>query len=239
MFPQRINLADKLLTIRNKNSKVPDMLRQVYALMNADEQHRETIKAQLSEKEIAESNDLVFDLLETDKIFHLDHIKTVCVDYRLRFLDSHRFKAQIPEEAITKIKQLEILHNTQLKGFKIAAPSKLFKLDNYDDPLLFVPIGNDYYYLIHKWGHDMSAYRKWLVRPFRDFGSLLVLLTVVSLMLSLLVSKDAFGEARPGVVVVISFLFIFKALCGITLYYCFWKGKNFNTAIWNSDFYNH
>lgn len=218
---------------------MPDMLQQVQALLNADEQHREAIRSNFAEGGIAESNDLVFDLLETDRIFHLDNIKAVCVDYRLRFLDSHRFKAQIPEEAIAKIKQLEKQHNTQLKGFKIAAPSKLFKLDNYDDPLLFVPIGNDYYYLIHKWGHDMNAYRKWLVRPFRDFGSLLILLTVVSLMLALLVSKDAFGEAKPGVVVVISFLFIFKTLCGITLYYCFWKGKNFNTAIWNSDFYNH
>ena len=33
-------------------------------------------------------------------------------------------------------------------------------------------------------------------------------------------------------------LFMFKAVAGIALYYGFAKGKNFNTAIWNSKYYN-
>ena len=43
---------------------------------------------------------------------------------------------------------------------KMMAPSKLFELENYDDPLMFVNLGNNYYYLIHKWGNDMSFFRK-------------------------------------------------------------------------------
>ncbi|WP_395062778.1 hypothetical protein [Flavobacterium sp.] len=39
------------------------------------------------------------------------------------------------------------------------APSKAFNLKKYDDPLLFAPIGNDYYYLIHKWGNDLAWYK--------------------------------------------------------------------------------
>ncbi len=239
MFSQRVNLADKLLAVRNKRIKVPDMLFQVQEILAADEAHRLQVRQNIEAKGQATSNGFVFDFLETDKIFYIDTIKTLCIDYRLRFLDSYRFKAQIPQEAITKIKNLEKLHNTTLTGFKIAAPSRLFKLDNYDDPLLFAPIGNGYYYLIHKWGIDMSIYRKWLVRPFRDFGSFLVFLVAVSLLLAFTVSEKALGNADPDLVRFISFLFIFKSVCGIALYYCFWKGKNFNTAIWNSDFYNH
>lgn len=161
------------------------------------------------------------------------------MDYRLRFLNSHRFKGQVPEEAVSKIRSLEKQYNTNLSGFKIAAPSKLFKLDNYDDPLLFAPIGNGYYYLIHKWGNDISGWRKLLVRPFRDFGSFLLFLILVSAMLTFMISDGALGAADVSVMRFICFLFIFKGICGISLYYCFWKGKNFNTAIWNSDYYNH
>ena len=34
------------------------------------------------------------------------------------------------------------------------------------------------------------------------------------------------------------FLFMFKAVGGIVLFYGFAKGKNFNNAIWNSKYYN-
>ena len=102
----------------------------------------------------------MFDLLETDKIFHIDQIKKLAINFRLRFLDSHLFKNQIPDEAITKIRVLEKNHKTTLQGFKIIAPSKTFQLENYDDPLLFAPIGNNYYYLIHKWGNDLSRYSR-------------------------------------------------------------------------------
>jgi hypothetical protein len=156
----------------------------------------------------------------------------------MRFLDSHLFKNDIPDEAISKIKNLEISHNTKLEGFKIMAPSKLFHLKNFDDPLLFVPIGNNYYYLIHKWGNDLSPFRKITMRPFRNLGSLLTLLLAVSLGLAFLVPQDALGKVSHDIFVALSFLFIFKSLCGITLYFCFWQGKNFNEEIWDSKFYN-
>ena len=41
------------------------------------------------------------------------------------------------------------------------APSKLFELENYDDPLLFASLGDGYYYLIHKWGNDLSFLEKY------------------------------------------------------------------------------
>ncbi|QEE49035.1 hypothetical protein FUA48_05410 [Flavobacterium alkalisoli] len=235
----RKNLVDELLAQRKRSLTEADLIESVKVLLIRDETQRQAIKQRLNDGGEQDSNSFIFDYLESDRIFHVDQIKAVCVDYRLRFLNSNRFKGQVPEEAVSKIRSLEKQHNTTLSGFKIAAPSKLFKLDNYDDPLLFTPIGNGYYYLVHKWGNDISGWRKLLVRPFRDFGSFLLFLVLVSVMLTFMISDGALGVADVSVMRFICFLFIFKGVCGISLYYCFWKGKNFNTAIWNSDYYNH
>ena len=52
-------------------------------------------------------NNFDFDRLETHRIFHLNQIKKVCIDYRLRFLDLKYFKGNIPNEGVEKIIQLE------------------------------------------------------------------------------------------------------------------------------------
>ena len=50
-----------------------------------------------------------FDLIKLPKtrIYHIDHIKKVCIDYRLRFLDIKYFKNILPIEALNIIKKLE------------------------------------------------------------------------------------------------------------------------------------
>ena len=141
-----VNLNQKLLHCRRKRTTDTDILKQVFNVLEQESHHDEAIQTNITKSELAVKNDLVFDLLETDKIFHIEDLKKICVTYRLRFLDSALFKNDIPYEGIIKIKQMEKVHETTLKGYKIMAPSKLFKLKNYDDPLLFVPIGNEYYY---------------------------------------------------------------------------------------------
>ena len=63
-------------------------------------------------------NNFDFDLLNQQKIFHLDHIKKICIDYRLRFLDIKYFKNDLPNEAIKKIDVIEKLHDTKLGNTK-------------------------------------------------------------------------------------------------------------------------
>lgn len=238
MLLEKTNLEVELISARRKFISEEGLLAEIKNIFAQDEQKRLSIKEKLKTESSTKSNEFIFDLLETDKIFHINNIKSICIDYRLRFLESNLFKNEIPEEAITKIKAIEKNHNTILNGFKIMAPSKLFHLKNFDDPLLFVPMGNDYYYLIHKWGNDLSPFRKIIMRPFRNLGSLVALLLVVSFAAAFLVPVDVLGQVTPGIFHALSFLFIFKALCGIAIYYCFWKGKNFNEEIWNSKYYN-
>ena len=159
MLIERRNLETELQNYRSKETNENDFLAEVKAFLAKDDDFRDTIKDKIKGISSTNQNNFNFDLLETDKIYHVQQIKDICIDYRLRFLDSSFFKNDIPEEAISKIKNFEKNHNTTLDGFKIMAPSKLFQLKNYDDPLLFAPIGNDYYYLIHKWGNDINPFK--------------------------------------------------------------------------------
>lgn len=238
MLLNRTNLETELQSYRSKETNEIDFLAEVKAFLAQDDNNREEIKLKIKGSSSTKQNNFDFDLLETKNIYHVQQIKEICVDYRLRFLDSSFFKNDIPEEAISKIKYLEKNHNTTLDGFKIMAPSKLFQLKNYDDPLLFAPIGNDYYYLIHKWGNDINPFRKIAVRPFRDFGSLLVFLFAISALIALVTPGNLFGPGNEDIFKVVCGLFIFKSLSAIALYFSFWQGKNFNEAIWNSTFYN-
>lgn len=177
-----------------------------------------------------------FDQLETRKIFHLSQIKKVCIDYRLRFLDIKYFKGNLPKEAIEKITQLEKDHQTTLDGFKIMAPSVLFRLKKTDDPLLFVPLGNNYFYLIHKWGNDMSFFRKTWAWPFKNIWNLLITILVVSFFATLITPYQIFTKNPSASTFWMLYFFMFKAIASIVLFYGFALGKNFNPAIWNNRY---
>ncbi|WP_010181306.1 hypothetical protein [Aquimarina agarilytica] len=177
--------------------------------------------------------------LNPDHIYHINDIKKICITYRLRFLSTHYFKGDYPVEAISKIKDLERKHETAFFNFKVIAPSSLFKLKNADDPLLFIPIENDYYYFVHKWGNDVHPLRKIWAWFFKSFENTLLLCFFTSLVITLLIPEGMFSPAQnPSIGFFIELLFMFKSVVAVVLYYGFAKGKNFNTAIWNSKYYN-
>ena len=181
-------------------------------------------------------NDFDLDKLAAANIFHIDNIKNTCIDYRLRFLDLKYFKNDLPQEAFDKIARLEAVHGTTLSGFKIMAPSKLFRLKNTDDPLLFVPIGNDYFYLIHQWGEDLSPFRKLFMWPFKNIWNLMVLIMGISWIATSLTPMAIFSKTTSWSTYWMVYFFMFKAIASIVLFYGFALGKNFNPAIWNSKY---
>jgi len=77
-----IDLHAQLLSVRKKEE---DVLKEVFDILSAEET----------------TNTFDFDKLDTHRIFHLNHIREICIDYRLRFLDISRFKGVIPQEAIS------------------------------------------------------------------------------------------------------------------------------------------
>ena len=238
MLLKKTNVEEKLRNYRDKVSHPNTLLEQVNCILKADASHQQKIQNELVNSIENTTNKFNIDLLESDKIYHLSYIKEICIDYRLRFLDTKYFKGNYPSEAIAEIKKLEKKHQIQIQGFRIIAPSKVFKLENADDPLLFAPIGNDYFYLIHKWGNDLHPLRKLLVLPFKNFINLTALILIVSYVTTELLPMWLFAREGDSSMFWLLFIFIFKMVAAITLFYGVALGKNFNHAIWNSKYFN-
>jgi hypothetical protein len=236
---KRTDIEEKLKKSKAKAYKENDILDQVAAILKEEDRKEDEIMARMkSPQRPTPRNHFDIDLLETDRIYHVDQIRDICITYRLRFLDTKYFKNEIPYDALIKIKEMEKDHNLQMRGFKIVAPSKMFKLENADDPLLFAPIGNGYFYLIHKWGNDLNPLRKLWAWSFKTFENLAVATILVSLLVSYLIPNGIFSKETTSVEFIMIFFFTFKAIGSMVLYYAFAAGKNFNTAIWNSKYFN-
>lgn len=181
-------------------------------------------------------NNFDFDQLETHRIYHEDEIRDVCIQYRLRFLDLKYYKSDLPESAHQAIAKIEKDHDTVLADFKLMAPSVLFRLKRQDDPLLFVPLGNKYYYLVHKWGNDLHPLRKLMMWPFRNIWNLLLTVAAVSWVATEITPMDLFTKTPDPTSYWMLFFFMFKAIASVVLFYGFALGKNFNPAIWNNKY---
>ena len=177
--------------------------------------------------------------IDSNKLFHVNQIKKICIDYRLRFLELNLFKGKVPKKAYQNLEKFKADHPNLKFDLKIMAPSKLFELENYDDPLLFASLGNGYYYLIHKWGNDLSFFRKISVWPFKNLVTILTFISIISLVITALVPGNIFYyDGKPGTQFFITFLFILKSVIAIFIYYGFSLGKNFNEFIWNRKYFN-
>ncbi len=231
---QKLNIHQELLKERSKDTK-SNQLGEVLKKIWAESDLKSTkIKDTLNSKNDSSYNSLDFDKMDSNKIFHEKTIEKICVDYRLRFLDTNYFKGEYPDDLNRIVLNIENEHNTILKNFKIIAPSKLFKLRSPDDPLLFVPIGNGYYYLIHKWGNEMKRLRKLLVLPFKNLNNLLIFSIIFSALFTA-GGKMIFNTMTDAEVFTL-FLFAVKSFVFIFFYLFFLVGKNFNQTIWNSRF---
>lgn len=234
----RIDIEERLKTGRNTRISPDTLLQEVYSVLEKNDHKHEEIREKLSLSAGSHNNTFNLSLLESERIFHLSDIQKICVDYRLRFLDSKYFKGEFPEEAISEIRRIEAQHGTSISRFKIMAPAKLLKLENADDPLLFADLGNDYFYLIHKWGRDLHPLRKLMMWPFRRVGNMVLTIFAFSALLTAIFPMHWFSENPSVGEYFFFFLFTVKSVAGLTVLYGGSKGKNFNEVIWNSKYYN-
>ncbi|MDO1511214.1 hypothetical protein Q2T41_00870 [Maribacter confluentis] len=238
LFP-KTDLEKKLHKAKSKRIQSEEhLLNNVLEIFAQVDEDFDRIETNVSSSSKMLQNDFKLNELKLENIYHIEDIKKICIDYRLRFLDTKYFKGKLPVEALSKIKQLENLHQTEIKGFKIIAPSKLFKLEDKDDPLLFAPIGNGYFYLIHKWGNDLHPMRKLLMWPFKNIVNLAVLILMISYVATLMIPNGLFSKSSTNAQFWIMYFFVFKCIAAVVIFYGFALGKNFNPAIWNSKYFN-
>ena len=216
----RTNIEESLNRIKTKNI----------------DQHEKELKNLINHLNINSFNSFDFEKLDPNKIYSINTIKSVCIDYRLRFLDIKYFKNKLPNEVFQKIKSLEKTHNTNIGDFKIMAPSALFRLEKTDDPLLFVPLGNNYYYLVHKWGNDLHPFRKLIMWPFKNIWNLLFTILLFSFLVTEITPLTLFTKTPNTSSYWMLLFFMFKAIASVVLYFGFALGKNFNPAIWNNKY---
>ena len=110
MLFSRTNIHDKLLKERAKYISKQDILAQVERVFEEDRFRESDILNTLKATPQDGYNEFNFDQLDIHRIFHIKQIKNICIDYRLRFLDTKYFKGKYPQEVLSAIKYLENTH---------------------------------------------------------------------------------------------------------------------------------
>lgn len=98
-----------------------------------------------------------------ERVFHVSQIKGICNKYYLRFLPTKYYKGSVDVNLPERITNFEVAYGTKCNkdNMFIVAPVSSFKLEERPkDPLLFYRINDEYYYLIHKWGNDLSIFNR-------------------------------------------------------------------------------
>jgi hypothetical protein len=105
------------------------------------------------------------------QIFTVDEIKNLACKYALKFLRSDEYSGEVDVEMLAKIKEFSKESGIDMNGAKlqynffILAPQAAFVLKNKPDPIprdpiLFYRIDENHFRLIHKWGNDLSNWRR-------------------------------------------------------------------------------
>ena len=102
-----VDIQDELIRVRQKHEKVFRRLSdEVASALKQGKQADEYIVSRLRSAPKPGKANINPDLLEKSRIFSIDDIKAICIDYRLRFLDSKYFKIEeLPYDAIMAIKK--------------------------------------------------------------------------------------------------------------------------------------
>lgn len=141
----------------------------------------------VKEKESIERKKEYLKGLDRSRIFTEDEIKSLCVSYRLKFLRINSYRGSIDPNLPDRIKEFKTMFEASGHGsrrmdyydFMICAPKESFKLEEHPvDPLLFYPVGGGFYYLVHKWGNDISILRWIKSLKMRSFTSWAVVNTL-------------------------------------------------------------
>ncbi|MGE0568788.1 MAG: hypothetical protein AB7O73_12625 [Bacteroidia bacterium] len=234
----KIDIENELLRFKIKSFKhEEDVVNEAYKILNRD---------LFLNKKVLDNLKLYnksFEFVDEDEsdplsVFTEQHIQTIAIKYRLKFLDSQKFKKDIPFEAIEKIKAINHAQKKDIKHFKILAPIESFIEPKKDVAIqLFAQTDHNNYLFIHSWGDEFPWYRKLLCWPIRRFETLFATVILISAILAcslptkliwLPEGADYWGTYRVG-----AFFHILIFNMGVTAYFTFALGKNFSTKSWN------
>lgn len=238
----KVNLERALTNERNvqKKSEENQILSQLKSLFEAEWENDQRVLRTFNKGAISSDLPSPSNLSE-ERIYDLDSIRNLCVKYRLRFLSTKQFKGEIPTQALLSVKGVERKVGHDLEAFMIAAPAKMFNLeDSNKDPLLFTPLNDGRFYLIDKWGDDLAWYRRAINWPLTSPITLLFTLLGVAGILALLIPSDQLSASGQFLnsMRIVAFGWNIFFLLGITSYLWFASHAKFSIHAWNSKTFN-
>jgi len=234
-----LNLEQQLIHERMRQQQ---LMNEVHALLEEVNRKDEKILQRLRESHPDKSLLLRIDNADRKQVYSLAEIKNICVRYRLRFLQSSHFKSAFPYEALMKIKEFENKYGVEISDFKIIAPDHAFELQNINkDPLLFVKLTDDSFFLLHKWGKDLAWYKKFLFLPLQNpvifFLTLLACCAIGALVIPVQWMNVMNFQSEVFLRLWLAVHFFIMST-GIVLWLGISFSKNFSCNTWNSKYYN-
>jgi len=234
-----LNLEQQLIHERMRQQQ---LMNEVHALLEEVNRKDEKILQRLRESHPDKDLFLRIDDADRKQVYSLAEIKNICVRYRLRFLQSSHFKSAFPYEALMKIKEFENKYGVEISDFKIIAPDHAFELQNINkDPLLFVKLTDDSFFLLHKWGKDLAWYKKFLFLPLQNpvifFLTLLACCAIGALVIPVQWMNVMNFQSEVFLRLWLAVHFFIMST-GIVLWLGISFSKNFSCNTWNSKYYN-
>jgi hypothetical protein len=74
--------------------------------------------------------------------------------------------------------------------------------------------------------------------PFKSLETILISALVLSFIITYTFNYNILESNTQSAQFIILFLFMFKSVVGVTIFYAFSQGKNVSSANWNSKYYN-
>ena len=154
---------------------------------------------------------------KSERMFHVSQIKNICVKYRLRCLNIEYYKGSLDKtipQALVKFKEDFNINVIDKNKMFIVAPSTSFNLEaKPKDPLLLYKVSTDNYYLIKKWGNDLTTKRVYKNFFFRTRWHMLALfiLTMIPITLTVINAIKSEFAILPA--------FAIGAILGMVIFY--------------------
>jgi len=236
---KQVNIKDELFEQKQKSHTVLD---QVSSILSASVKLDEDVLYRLQHQAIDPVMDVeIIDETDKENLFTINQIKSICLKYNLRFLDSSYFKSEFPYEAISKIKAFENKYEVKIKNFKVVAPAEVFKLEDCNkDPLLFAQLADNRYYLIHQWGNDLAWYRALVSYPIKSIYSYFIFLWLPAAIIAFGLPFSWLNVAPENEISLRLWLTVhcFIALFFFIIFLGSTAHKNFSENSWDSKYYN-
>ena len=252
-----MNLHDALVTARRKREKAfsetPDTgfqeLTSVQTLLREQGEQEERLIKQLGlQRSLAHISDQKRHRWLTKKfegeVYHVDDVRQVCIQYRMRMLPSHRYHGPIDPEfgpKLNRFQQTHALTATDLEhDFFIVAPAETFDLEKRQrplvDPLLLYRIDDQHYKLVHQWGGDLHPLRYLRAWRHRSLTTMTIYWTVFTFLLTM----TLFGLLAESLTNAVTIASVFTFLVGWGYYTTLHEDYDeqchrFSVYNWNQD----